>query len=379
MELWCRLLISTPDWLNTVTDPELSLQEYKTYLSEVLKLKYGKEINSVASRDKGAFGAFEVSPKNLQRFTGEIDTVPVVAVGDALISAEYRYGTGIENGVAEAYMLTSSLRLSGTKITIDENAWRRQQIDIPRYRGGNVDAVIGAHKERIRKDYGLKKSALLRAREEAYIHYTENPLEASDFDKLIFANHCKEKGDDFLKKSEWGKSEELYLEAIHLYEYCSENLSGSYAIEAMDKQIKTISNLGRSYRRLNNLDQSINCFLDAMSLAKKHKIMEMMDVNKLPKSLSEVVTLKLDNLGSDFQGKKEFLERLIYCLSLIEVDATEYNETLKATEIIISNMEKVIKFKSDINEGRPDPNIDVLNESTSSSKEASSIKNDSAL
>ena len=126
---------------------------------------------------------FEVSPKCLKRFTGEIDTIPVVAVGDALISAEYRYGTGIENGVAEAYMLTSSLRLSGTKITIDENAWLRQPINIPRYREGNVAAVFGEHKRRICQDYESKNRILQQAREEAYMRFKENPLEASGFDK----------------------------------------------------------------------------------------------------------------------------------------------------------------------------------------------------
>lgn len=369
------LYFEIPDWLNT-TDPERSLQEYKTYLSELLKLKYGKEIQFVASTDKGAFGAFEVSPKHLRRFTGEIGAVPVVAIGDALISAEYRYGTGIKNGVAEAFMLTSSLRLSGKKITVNEEAWLQQPIGVSGYIS-NVDYVVGEHKRRICSDYASKKRSLLQKKEDAYIKYTQNPSTASGFDKLLFANHCKEKGDGFFKNLEWSKRQELYLEAIHLYEYCSENLSGSYVIEARDKQIKTISNLGKSYCKLNDFDQSIYCFLDAMCLAKKYGIMEMMDIKKLPKSLGEVVALKLNSLGSDLQGKKAFLEKLIDCLSSIEIDTNKYNEELKEIETKISNIDKIIEMKSVVHDGRINSITSEIDEDISDSKPTSSIrKND---
>jgi len=136
---------------------DLKREDYSAYLRELLKLKYGRDINFTPSRDPGAFNKFEVSPKDLEKFVGKIGDTSVVALGDALVSAEYRYGTGIENGVAGAYMLTRSLNFDDARITVDENAWRKQQIDIPRYRGGNVDAVVGAHKKRICDDYASKK------------------------------------------------------------------------------------------------------------------------------------------------------------------------------------------------------------------------------
>lgn len=123
----------------------LNREHYSAYLRELLKLKYGKDIDFKASSDPGAFNKFEVSTKALVNFVGEIDDTPVVALGDALVSAEYRYGTGIENGVAGAYMLTRSLSWDGTRMSVDQNAWRKPEIGISRYGRRNVDAVIGGH------------------------------------------------------------------------------------------------------------------------------------------------------------------------------------------------------------------------------------------
>ncbi|MEI6096152.1 MAG: hypothetical protein WCR08_11965 [Gammaproteobacteria bacterium] len=365
------LYFEIPDWLNTINHPERSLQEYKTYLSELLKLKYGKEIQFVASTDKGAFGAFEVNPKHLRRFIGKIGVVPVVAVGDALISAEYRYGTGIKNGVAEAYMLTSSLRLSGTKITVDETAWRQQPIGISGYLS-NVDAVVGEHKRRICNDYASKKHSLLQAKEDAYIKHTQTPSTASDFDKLLFANHCKEKGDGFFKKSEWGKSQDQYLEAIDLYEYCSANLSGSDAIEARDKQIRTLSNLGRAFEKTGNIDEAIDCFEKGIYLASNCEISDMLSLDKIPKFLCIVANNKLLSFGENHLEKKEFLERLTECLSRTKCDTTPYVQLLEETEKTIDNVEKIMGFKKGVKEIKPNFYADGLNEDDSISKDTTS-------
>lgn len=381
------LYFEIPDCLNTITDPERSLQEYKTYLSELLKLKYGKEIQFVASTDKGAFGAFEVSPKHLRRFAGEIGAVPVVAVGDALVSAEYRYGTGIENGVAGAYMLTRSLNWDGTRMSVDQDVWCRAQIDILRYGGRNVDAVIGGHKERIREDYKSKKRTLQRAREDAYAQFIANPLDASDFDKALFAKSCKEdgdspkkKGDDSFKKSRWDASIKSYLEAIELYDFSIKySLEADEIREARDKQIRTLSNLGRAFEKIGNIDEAINCFEKGIYLASNCEISDMLSLDKIPKFLRIVAGNKLLSFGEKHLEKKEFLERLIECLSRTECDTTPYVQLLEETEVIISNIEISREFKSDIHQGRPDSNSEEIGESSSDSQEVSSLKNNSTI
>ena len=353
---------------------DLKREHYSAYLRELLKLKYGRDIDFTPSSDPGAFNKFEVSPKDLEKFVGKIGDTPVVALGDALVSAEYRYGTGIENGVAGAYMLARSLRLDGTKVRVDENAWRTPAIDIQRYRGGSVDAVVGAHKKRICDDYASKKRSLLRAKENAYIEYTQNPPTASDFDKLIFANHCKEKGDEFFKKSEWGKSQEQYLEAIDLYEYCSANLSGSDAIEARGKQIRTLSNLGRAFEKTGNIDEAIDCFEKGIYLASKCEIIDMLSLDKIPKFLCIVANKKLLFFGENHLEKKEFLERLIECLSRTKFDTTQYVKLLEETEKTIDNVEKIMEFKKGVKEIKSNFNDDGLDEDDSISKDTKSSK-----
>lgn len=381
------LYFEIPDWLNTVTDPELSLQEYKTYLSELLKLKYGREIQFVASADKGAFGAFEVSPKCLKRFTGEIDTIPIVAVGDALISAEYRYGTGIENGVAEAYMLTSSLRLSGTKITIDENAWLRQPINMPRYREGNVAAVFGEHKRRICQDYESKNRILQQAREEAYMRFKENPLEASGFDKALFAKPSKEEGDnlkkigdDNFKKSRWNFSIKFYLKSIDLYEFSVKySLESSEIKEARDKEIKTLSNLGKSYAKIGNIDEAINCFERGIYLASNCEINDMLNPDKIPKFLCAVADIKLSSFEENHEEKKHFLERLIECLSRTGYGTIPYVVLLEETEKIIASIEETLRIKLVVKEVRTNSDLEEFDEDNSISKDTSSSTKGSAI
>ena len=365
----------------------LKREHYSAYLHELLKLKYGKDIDFTASSDPGAFNKFEVSPKSLENFVGEIGAVPVVAVGDALVSAEYRYGTGIQNGVAGAYMLTRSLNWDGTKMSVDQSVWRRPPIDLLRYGGRNVDAVIGGHKERIREDYKSKQRTLQRAREEAYAQFRANPLETSDFDKVLFSNSSKEegnilkkRGDDNFKNQQWDTSIISYLKAIELYEFCIKNsLEVDEIREARDKQIRTLSNLGRAFEKIGNIDEAINCFEKGIYMASDCGIIDMLNLDKIPKFLHIVADNKLLSFGENHLGKKEFLERLIECLSRTECDTTPYVQLLEETEKTISNIERSREFKRDIHQGRPDSNSEEMGESSSDSKEVSSIKNDGTI
>lgn len=363
---------------------DLKKGNYSAYLRELLKLKYGKDIDFTPSGDLGAFNKFEVSPKALKRFVGEIDSIPVIALGDALISPEYRYGTGIENGVAGAYMLTASLSLDGTKITVNEDAWRKRPINISFYRGRNIDAVIGAHKERIDHDYVLKRRTLLQERDAAYTAFKEGPSEASNFDRILFAKlskengeACKERGDAYCNNSKWNESKALYLEAIDLYEFSAANLSDALSIEARDKQIKTLSNLGKAYLKNGDLDEAINCFERGIYLASNCEIIGMLSLEKLPKFLCTAADVKLSFFGVNHKEKRDFLERLIECLARTEKDVTPYVELLEKTKIIIENIKRTREIKSDVEEARSDASIEAENhsisEDTLSSKKGSDI------
>lgn len=361
----------------------LKREHYSAYLRELLKLKYGKDIDFTASSDPGAFNKFEVSPKALENFVGEIGGTPVVAVGDALVSAEYRYGTGIQNGVAGAYMLTRSLNWDGTRMGVNQDAWRSAPIDIPRYAGRNVDAVMGGHKERIREDYKSKKRTLQRAREEACAQFIANPLEASDFDKALFAKASKEDGDSLKKKGgdnfnnkRWHSSIESYLEAIELYEFSIKySLEADEIRQAREQEIRVLSNLGKVYAKIGNIDEAINCFEKGIYKASDFEISDMFGLDKIPVFLCIVANDKLLSFGENHLGKKEFLERLIECLSRTECDTTPYVQLLEETEVIISNIERSREFKSDIHQGRPDSNSEGIGEIPSDSREVSSIKN----
>jgi tetratricopeptide (TPR) repeat protein len=316
----------------------------------------------------------------LEKFVGKIGDTSVVALGDALVSAEYRYGTGIENGVAGAYMLTRSLNFDDARITVDENAWRKQQIDIPRYRGGNVDAVVGAHKKRICDDYASKKRSLVQAKQDAYMQFRASPLEISDFDKVLFANPSKEEGDNLkergdanFKKSNWDASISSYLKVIELYEFCIKNSSEPRETrEARDKQIRTLSNLGRAFEKIGNMDEAIDCFEKGIYLASNCEISDMLSLDKIPKFLRIVANNKLLSFGENHLEKKEFLERLIECLSRTKCDTTPYVQLLEETEKTIDNVEKIKGFKKGVKEIKPNFDADGLDEDDSISKDTTS-------
>ena len=156
----------------------------------------------------------------------------------------------------------------------------------------------------------------------------------------------KEQGDKNFK-TQCNDSLPLYLEAIDCYERAAIHSTDPIAIEASrDKQIKTLSNLGKVYLKIQNVDASINAFEDAIFLARDCNILEMLHEDKLPKSFCVAADIKIASLDSNHREKKAFLERVITCLSKAGVDSPSYIALLEETEEIIANIEKTQSFRA---------------------------------
>jgi tetratricopeptide (TPR) repeat protein len=212
------------------------------------------------------------------------------------------------------------------------------------------------------------------------MQFRASPLEISDFDKVLFANPSKEEGDNLkergdanFKKSNWDASISSYLKAIELYEFCIKNSSEPRETrEARDKQIRTLSNLGRAFEKIGNMDEAIDCFEKGIYLASNCKISDMLNLDKIPKFLCIVANNKLLSFGENHLEKKEFLERLIECLSRTKCDTTPYVQLLEETEKTIDNVEKIKGFKKGVKEIKPNFDADGLDEDDSISKDTTS-------
>lgn len=128
---------------------------YKKYIHALLELKTGQPVSFEASTERGAFGPFEVQPKKLSQRVTSNGVIPIVALGDSMVSAEYHLGTGVGNGVTCAYQLVQSLEIHDAVININESKWQLEPLAIGPYRGSNTISLIENHQKRIT---GLYKS-----------------------------------------------------------------------------------------------------------------------------------------------------------------------------------------------------------------------------
>lgn len=73
------------------------------------KLKTGNDINFTIEPGRLSFVPFDVEPKRVLEPVVTSQAFPILIAGDALLSAEYRFGTGVTNGVNCANVLLDSI------------------------------------------------------------------------------------------------------------------------------------------------------------------------------------------------------------------------------------------------------------------------------
>lgn len=97
------------------------------WLGTMLKLKTGKNIAfSIEEGSSLKFSSFLVDPHKVDNPILEAGSYPfpVVACGDSLMSAEYRKGTGIFNGIVCANGLVNATRYIERKFQVDSHVFK---------------------------------------------------------------------------------------------------------------------------------------------------------------------------------------------------------------------------------------------------------------
>ncbi len=138
-------------------------EKQKAWLGTLLELKAGKKINFTIEPEPLKFGAFKVDPKRVTNpiYQQGIYPFPIVACGDAMMSAEYRRGTGIRNGVICANGLVNSIKIGNDKkLSIDPNLFFLIPTDSLKL---NTQTCINQHEKEIKGFYTDRKTKLADA------------------------------------------------------------------------------------------------------------------------------------------------------------------------------------------------------------------------
>ena len=167
----------------------------------------GKDIHFRPDADDSAFNQFMVVPQKLESLVDTTKGFPIIGVGDALISAEYRLGTGVSNGVACANGLMEALRIHSDNIEVIEEQWRFK-----------VLRVFTHHEKDITDLYSDARIAMDAAANEAYVRYSVSEEEGVEVanDMSCLANKFCRIAEDKSQLGQIGIVELMH--AAHMYE-----------------------------------------------------------------------------------------------------------------------------------------------------------------
>lgn len=340
------LYFETPDFPD---DEDRDQMEQRTqYLQSVLHLYTGQDITFRPSTEFGAFQPFTVNPKQLDKLVDNSRGIPIIALGDAMISAEYTQGTGVRNGVACANGLTDSLQVNATSITVVSELWESK-----------ITPVLNRHKKEIVDDYTIKKNRLSSSGlMDAYHSYNRykgslgTSLESSEVIKnakeLTVA--LKDRGDmsfRTLKSNEVAINRciEFYIAALDLCDQHPEDP------EFGDIKTRTLSNFGRLYFSLGKFNEAVSFLQQSSGLAQMYN-QSMLEPAKIPSYLRcAQIGKDLSVLGKGDQLLKKTLldELLTYphpCLR--DTDRPFYQSELKKINTELASMEATRAQKSAI-------------------------------
>ncbi|MDR3502792.1 MAG: hypothetical protein P4L79_09435 [Legionella sp.] len=265
--------------------PEVPKEAQVAYLSALLKLKTGKDIDFVAEAGRGHFTSFEVDPKIV---ADPINTTaysyPIALCGDAHMSPEYRLGTGVRNGIECANVLMEMTRLRG------DFEIAKEGYDMYAQR------VIAPHEKAVVGEYGPKKTALkttdiyLACEKycQAYDKAAAKPDEAA---KAIISAGLKDlfqiikaSADERLKQAIAAKPKEkeeasyprnlrdAEREYMHALDLCSRLPEGP---ERRDQEARILLNLARVNTKLGEFDRALGWASNAFVASNTHRVAEM--------------------------------------------------------------------------------------------------------
>ncbi|KTD63913.1 tetratricopeptide repeat protein [Legionella spiritensis] len=347
---------------------QAGMKEQEAYLKALLLLKTGKFIAFEREEGKFKFIPFDVDPKRvLQPVNTTNYSIPVVVCGDALVSAEYRFGTGVANGVTCASGLVNSIEVTPKEVVISKD---RFEIE--------TRATVESHVDEIKKSYQSKRSQLSgRNLVEAFEMYTKAlkilatseesesdllKIEGGLFDLAAkFKESAREKflqGVDSRKKEQhfipfFQEAEALYKHALDIYEnYCPNRQETK---DLHSERAKIYSNLSRVFYQTGRIDEAIQFAEQSLNIAIKYDIKDMFESAFV--SLEGSCKKALSDYNKDFPNSKwgekiELNEKMAKMASQIGKDVKPYQEELERLKQKL--LEAQSTMKSEMSTMRPD-------------------------
>lgn len=251
------------------------LTKQKEWLSTLLESKAGKKIDFDIEPGTLKFRAFNVDPKKVEEpiYQSGVYPFPIAVCGDALISAEYRKGTGISNGIICSNGLINAINLEGGKITLNRDAFDHT---VTEHR--STAMCIQEHIKEVKDLYQGRRNKLgdIKIQKDKLDRY----LEALSIDPenevikkglLNQINELKKLADTAYLSRQYEKAHLTYEYALDACAALGKNPSAelSELAKLYNLQSRICSNLEKTYRGLNNPVKAQLYFKQGMSLCEQ--------------------------------------------------------------------------------------------------------------
>lgn len=245
-----------------VATKEINLQIQ--YLKTLLKLYTGNDLTFSLEEGERTFIPFQVTPKkSLTPVITQATTYPISLCGDALMSADYRLGTGVRNGILCANALITSISIPQNNISIDTALYDFQ-----------LRSIMGSHEQEVKGLYDHKRALmngadLLRAKEiyrqalaksETLGTENKNIIEAGCKDLAL---RLKAEGSSLFSQSKFKEALQLYQNSLDLLEHMTER--------DWEEISKLYSNIAKVFFNLKNYDAAIDMAGRGLIISNEHE------------------------------------------------------------------------------------------------------------
>ncbi|WP_347251863.1 FAD-dependent monooxygenase [Legionella sp.] len=243
----------------------------REWLSTMLELKAGKKIDFEIEPGSLKFCPFVVDPHQVENPICQSSPFPfpIAVCGDAMMSAEYRKGTGIANGIVCANGLANATQFTGHAYQINETIFYKTFTE---YR--STEMCIGEHKKEVRDLYRARRNNLLdhriqKTKLETYLEAHAMSPEDENIKKGLLEqiSGFKKLADTAYLSKDFEKARLIYLEALKACSSLKEKPSSELLELAKLRNLETriYSNLERTCRYQNKLPEAQEHLADSMA------------------------------------------------------------------------------------------------------------------
>lgn len=322
---------------DAVATKEINLQIQ--YLKTLLKLYTGNDLIFSLEEGELTFIPFQVTPKkSLTPVITNATTYPIGLCGDALMSADYRLGTGVRNGILCANALLMAISIPQNNISIDTALYDFQ-----------LRSIMGPHEKDVKELYDHKRATmngtdLLHARN-MYSQAIAKSEHLNAEQVNIIAVGCKDlalrlkdQGSVFFSQSKFKEALQFYQNSLDLLELMTQ--------PDWEEISKLYSNIAKVFFKLNNYDDAIDAagrglkISDIYSTSMKEKLRDTLDIITAVKVKYLLEYARKKAIDQDILAEVKQIDIL---LKNIRPSHSEFNNLKIEYDILLKEKEKLVK------------------------------------